>query len=325
MTKAGSTELIVQSTADRLDVFLSENIPGLTRAKARELCEKRKVEVNGRTGRAGQALLPGDTVTLSQSYVPVRATPERAADAELLFFEDDALLVVNKPRGMASVRLRAEDPPTLADWVAAHCPACVEASPDPREAGLVQRLDFSTSGLVLAAKSRAVWEALRKQLFAEEVEKSYLALVEKRPVKKRFTVSFPLVQSKDGKSMCAVRDGGDRATIQLSAVTDVTVLNEIGRNGRGFALVRAKGRRVRRHQIRAHLAASSHPLVGDVLYGSTATLGEVFPDSPGLDGFLLHAESIQLRHPSSGRDCDFRCPSPLCEELQGEDDPDDGR
>lgn len=307
-------EFHVERAVSRVDVFLSEKLDDLTRRKARELCEQEKVEVNGKPARAGQSLLPGDTVRILEPWTPVRAQPELADSAlEMLFYEDEHFLVVNKPRAMASVRLRPEDPPTVADWVVSHSASCLTASPDPRESGLVQRLDFYTSGLLLAAKDRESWETLRKQLFAEEIEKSYLALIERRPVKKKFTISIPLAQSKDGKTMCAAKETGERSPIQLSAVTEIAVVNQLEHDGRGFSLVRAKGRRVRRHQIRAHLALSGHPLVGDQMYGSSTQLEELVPSLK--EGFLLHAESIAMRHPVTDEQLHFTCDSRYCDEL----------
>ncbi len=164
---------------------------------------------------------------------------------------------------------------------------------------------------MLAAKSREAWEALRGQLFSEQIEKSYLALVEKRPVKPKFSISLPLTQSKDGKSMIVVRDQSEKQAVPLTAATEVRVLGEHAEKGKGYAFVRARGRRVRRHQIRAHLAAAGHALVGDTLYGAKSTLADILKEP--LQGFLLHAERISLIHPLKDEGLDFVCSSPLCD------------
>jgi len=302
----------------RVDLFLSENIADLSRNQARDLCENQQVFINGNPAAPGDSLEAGDTVEVIGYLGPVLAGAKETAlppDFAMLY-EDEHIVAAAKPRKMASVRLRHEDPPTLADCIASCCARCVGASPDPREAGLVQRLDFYTSGIVLAAKDRAAWEGLRKQLFAEKVEKTYLALVEKRPVKKRYTVNLPLVQSRDGKSMSVGKEKDAREPVQLAAITEVTVVGQFELGSKWFSVVRAKGRRMRRHQVRVHLASSGHALVGDTLYGSENTLNDALPWAAGEEeGFLLHAQDIRLQHPISGKEMHFQCSSDYFRKL----------
>jgi 23S rRNA pseudouridine1911/1915/1917 synthase len=310
----------VEEITARLDAFLVAQLPDLSKNRARELCENGQVFINGKLAKSGESLKPGDTVEVADFLGNVAANPA-SLDGVLpkdfaVLYEDDHLLVVAKPRKMASTRLRHDDPPTLADCIASCCSKCVQASPDPREAGLVQRLDFYTSGVVIAGKTPEGWQGVRKQLFAERVEKTYLALIEKRPVKKRFSVTLPLAQSRDGKSMTAVRERSEKEPVQLSAITEVTVVGQYELGAKWFTVVRAKGRRVRRHQIRVHLASSGHPLVGDMLYGAESTLNDALPWAhEDEEGFLLHAQDISLQHPVTGKEMRFQCSSDYFRKL----------
>lgn len=211
-------------------------------------------------------------------------------------FEDDYILAVSKPRAMHSVRQREEDELTLADCIADICPDCLTASDDPREAGLVQRLDFFTSGLVLAAKTRGIWEALHQRLLNGRIEKTYLALIEGK-LNGRQEINTLIEQTKSGKRMKIARMTEDDIDQPLKkgvfeASTTVTPLADV----KGGQIVRAESERTYRHQIRLHLSHSGHPLVGDEQYGATRTLEEF---SKGAAGFLLHAESITFQHPQT--------------------------
>ena len=229
-----------------------------------------------------------------------------------VLYEDEKLLALSKLRGMASVRLRESDPLTVSDLVTKYCKNCRNASPDEREGGLVQRLDFWTSGAILAAKDQETWNALHAMLKQEKVKKTYLALVQGIPTSKHFTINAPFSLSK-GKKIVKLAKARDKKS--LSAHTDIEVVYK--KTGRSpWSIVRATMSRGRRHQVRAHLASVGHPLVGDEQYGSTFQLDKVLPEVG--DGFLLHAETILLKHPYSGKKLAISAPSREFENLVGE-------
>lgn len=224
-----------------------------------------------------------------------------------VLFEDEFLLALEKPRAMHSITLTPEDSLTLADCVAAYCPQCLGASADQREAGLVQRLDHFTSGVILAAKTPGVWQSLHQMLIGNEVQKTYLALVEGTLAVAEVHISLPLRQSKGGKKMIAVRTSKAR-TNNFAAKTNIEGVGTLAFEGdRTVSIGRARARHVARHQIRVHLASFGHPLVGDKLYGAkwelAELLREVSPneivDNRSIDGFLLHAERVEFIHPVS--------------------------
>ena len=221
--------------------------------------------------------------------------------------EDEYLLAVAKPRGMACIRLRDSDSETVSDLVVRHCRACGYASPDIRDGGLVQRLDFWTSGAIVAAKDAQTWQRLRKALQAEQVSKTYLALVEGVPKKKNFVVNVAFSVSK-GKKKVRIAKGRESKT--LPARTSV----ELVAAGTKWSIVRATMCRGRRHQVRAHLASAGYPLIGDNQYGSSVSLSTLLPKCDS--GFLLHAETITLLHPVSGRKLFIKAPSNEFVELR---------
>ncbi len=296
--------LVSERAVARVDRFLAEELPGCSRRRARELCERGRVMRNGSPARAGDTVSPGDTVAVHGPIEPVAARAELAGGIEpLVLFEDARVIIVDKPRGMPSVRLRDEDPPTVADLLVAYETGCAEASPDRREGGLIHRLDTSTSGALIAAKSRTWWHELRALLLAGTIDKSYLALVEGSVEAEREVIRLPLAAKRNTRTVEVTVESGESAlaaaagsAATLPATTEITVVRRLTSS----TIVRAVAPTARRHQVRAHLAAVGHPLVGDLLYGGVRDLASVYRRETGdeegaaelTDGFLLHAERV---------------------------------
>ena len=199
-------------------------------------------------------------------------------------YADDALVAVDKPAGLATHPLRAGERGTLANALVARHPECALVADDPREGGFAHRLDTETSGVLLAARTRAAWQSLRRAFGDGAVAKEYLALVAGDPPPSG-TIEVPLVHA--GRR---VRVAGDRDLDRLAARTDFETLAR----GDGVALVRARSSSGRMHQIRVHLAHRGHPLVGDALYGGP-------PPAAGTRGHFLHAAAIDLPASVDGR------------------------
>lgn len=287
----------VDGSQPRLDRYLSDVLGDVGRRKIRELIEQEKVTVDGRRAKSSQPLIAGQIIEITQ--LPSRLTP-RVELAEEYFsqnhdfnvcFEDENLFVVNKPRAMHSVRQREGEEVTLADLVyASFSEIRVKSISDitrreEGEAGLVQRLDYFTSGLVMGAKRRDVWEEIHHDILSGKIEKSYLALVEGSLEEPKKSIELSLEECDGGRRMRASERG--RATI-----SEVQMIRELPTMK--TSVVRITGRSFVRHQVRVHLASIGHPLVGDSVYGSEREL----PDN--LSGFLLHAESIRSHHLPNG-------------------------
>lgn len=298
---------LVVSVADeraRLDQFIARRT-GCSRAEARRLIDDGKVRVNGRRAAKGLLLSAGARVELEgappsdEQKRPV-PQPERALTVLLV---DEALVALNKPAGEPSHPLRPGERGTLANALVARYPECASVADDPREGGLAHRLDIDTSGVILAARTRPAWQALRRAFSSGQVEKEYWALVAGAPPDAG-DIDAPLAHAT-ARTVKAVEQ--DEQWLNLSYSTSLArpahTHFEVLARGPDVALVRARTRTGRMHQVRAHLAHLGHPLLGDALYGG--------PPAPGgASGHVLHAARITFPHPTSGAATTLSAPLP---------------
>lgn len=244
------------------------------------------VLVNGRRGRKGQSLQPGDTVLADRRAL--RSVP--AAQPELavsLLYEDAAVIAVDKPAGMPSVARRADDRGTIVNYLIARYPE-LAAIGGAFEAGLAHRLDTGTSGVLVAGRTDAAWNRLRAQFRRRVVDKLYIAVVQGR-VRHRGTVALPIAHRPRRAHEMSVCVDPDRAHA-LGARPALTYYRCLRRQ-RDASLLAIRIPTGVRHQIRVHLASIGHPVLGDALYGDGAA-------APRL---MLHAARIAFAHPSDGR------------------------
>ena len=202
-----------------------------------------------------------------------------------LLYADEVMIAVDKPAGMPTVALHADDRDTVANYLYGRYAELRGVGGPAFEAGLVHRLDTATSGVLVAARSEAAWQSLRAQFRARRVGKLYLAVVA-GVVARRGVVDAPIAQRRHRMSVSA---RSDRARVQgRPALTRYRPL----RRGRAATLLGVQIPTGVRHQIRAHLAAIGHPVLGDQLYGEAAA-----GMAPRL---LLHAARLSVAHPTSG-------------------------
>lgn len=305
----------------RLDSFLHQMLPEMSKQFIKKLCRKGVVRVNGKFGKAGQNLKEGDRVEIDldgDELHPPMARPDlvQREGGALQFIEilseDSDFLVIKKPRSMHSITLSSDDAITVADCVAEYHPPCLHASANLREAGLVQRLDFYTSGIMLAAKNNETWTTLHQEMLSGRVSKTYLALVEgavnQAVGQEPLMITGALRESDGGKTMRVLEPGLTPAEDGQSE-TKLELVQVYLSEGKSYSLVRASAGHVSRHQIRAHLASVGHPLLGDKRYQATMALDvqEVF-EGLGGEGFFLHAETLEFLHPRTGKKVFFKCP-----------------
>ncbi len=286
------------SAGTRLDAFLAQEFPLLSRRQAKALCREQEVFCNGKPAKGGMLLRAGDVVELEEVYLQARARPELVdldASAVEVLYEDDAFLAIAKPPLMASVVIRGDDALTAADHIAAIAPQCATASKDPREAGLVQRLDYSTSGVMIAAKTPAIWNRFHQMLLSGAVQKDYLALVEGRLSGTEVRIDLPLRSAAGGERMQVAEADSVDSLPACSHIRKHSSLLGIGEN---VSLLKVQGAGMRRHQVRAHLASLGLPLVGDALYGAKSELSLLHIHR---EGFLLHASEISFKHPQTAK------------------------
>ena len=289
--------LVVDRGGERLDVFVARRLPELTRSRVRRLIDAGLVAIDGRpAAKAGVRLEPGQAVRLT---LPPPAPSELEPEPIPLriVYEDDDLLVVDKPAGMTVHPSPGHSRHTLVHAVLAHCPNLSGIGGEGRP-GIVHRLDKDTSGLIIVAKHDAAHVSLARQLKERRVEKTYLALVEGRVEPKAGVIDGPIGRHPRHRKKMAVVERGREARTRYRLLREVD----------GRSLVEVRPETGRTHQIRVHLASIGHPVVGDALYGgkgwAASSLGRQF----------LHAQRLAFRHPRTGDRLELE--APLAEDLQ---------
>ena len=280
----------------RLDLFIGEAL-GLSRARLKRLFDAGAVKVDGRAAKKGLLVAPGQRVSVVVPEEKREVVPEPGAALAVLH-EDEALVFVDKPSGMPSHPLQPGETGTAANALVARYPESAEASEDAREGGLCHRLDIETSGVMVAARTREAWTAVREAFGGREVDKRYWALVT-GPLADDGEIELPLRHHpRHPDRVEPTLEEGEGAR---EAHSEFRVL---GRSGE-YSLVEVRISTGVLHQVRAHLAAVGAPIVGDALYEGRA--------EPGLGRFFLHARRLELEHPVTHQK--VRVESPLPPEL----------
>jgi len=277
----------------RLDHFLCRRLPHLSRRHLQSLIGAGDVRVNGRRAtKKGIHLRIGDTVTLARQWVAVRSVQPQPELALPVLYEDADLAAIDKPAGLASVAQRVTDRDTVANLVAALYPETAALAGGATESGIVHRLDTATSGVLLVARTAAAHTEMRRQFAEHLVEKEYRAVVGGR-VESAGTIAHPLVGKSGDPSRMVIADTdtpGARA-----AETRIRPL----RSDAQSTLLEVHITTGARHQIRAHLAAVGHPIVGDSRYGGTPAAR-----------LMLHACEVRFSHPATRDAATIRSPTP---------------
>jgi 23S rRNA pseudouridine1911/1915/1917 synthase len=280
-------ELVVEPEAagERLDVFLARSAG--SRAAAQRLIDGGLVLVDGVARPKRHAVAAGERVT-------VQPTPEteEAAVPEATFaiaYEDEYLLVIDKPAGVVVHPARGHRSGTLAQALAGRI-----AGGDPGREGIIHRLDRDTSGLLVVARSEEVHATLKAMLQRREITREYLALVHGRPAARSGTIDAPLGRDRRVRTRISTDTDEPR-----EAVTDFETADTFP----DYTLLRVRLETGRTHQIRAHLKAIGHPVAGDPEYGGRK--GEL-----GLPRQFLHAARLAFVHPVTGRAVEERSPLP---------------
>ena len=291
------TELPVEASA-RLDHFLREALPHLSRRHLRRLLEQGNIQVNGRRSKKGHQVVAGDVVSVDRDIAQatrLRPQPELALP---ILYEDETLIAIDKPCSVPSVAQRATDLGTAANFVLAHCPGNADLGKSTMEAGIVHRLDTATSGVLLAAKSDGALRQVRQQFREHTVEKTYRLIVAGQVSGKNASgegaISTPLRNRPGRPDLVEVADEG--VAKSRPAETRYKVIGTTETTTHLEACIHTGAR----HQIRAHFASIGHPLVGDVTYGSCHA-------APRL---MLHAWRVSLVHPGSGVKTTIEAPLP---------------
>lgn len=283
----------------RLDIFLARRMPDWTRSQLGRQIHSGMVTVGAETVyKAGHEIEAGDRVTIRAARHELRAVAE---DLPLeVIHEDDDLLVVNKPAGMAVHVGAGVRSKTLVNALLHHIGALSRAGGELRP-GIVHRLDRMTSGLVVVAKNDFAHQNLSAQFKARTVHKTYLALVHGRLASDSGEIAKPV--GRDPRHRVRMRAGG-------LGPREARTRYRVTRRWRHFSLVEVEPLTGRTHQIRVHLASLGHPVVGDTLYGAPSRLTLGGREEKTLTRNFLHAAAIEFEHPRAGRRLGFQAPLP---------------
>ena len=288
--------LHVETNPDRLDRYLADRLPDFSRSRIQKLIEQGQVQVNGKICDSKKAELQvGDRIHLT---IPDAEPLElEAQDIPLdILYEDDQLLILNKPAGLVVHPAPGHADGTLVNAILAHCPD-LKGIGGVQRPGIVHRLDKDTSGAIAIAKTDIAHQNLQSQFKAKTARRTYLAIVYGAPKTDSGTIDQPVGRHPvDRKKMAVVPEekGGRRA------VTHWRVQERLG----NYTLMQFDLETGRTHQIRVHSAFIGHPVVGDPIYSAGRSLGV------NLSGQALHAWRLRLQHPLSGEWLEAIAPPP---------------
>ena len=290
MTQSNQRRVPVPEGLDgeRLDAALARMF-GLSRASAAELISSGQVLLGGRTPAKSERVPAGEWLDVTLPAAPAAPTP-RAVPGLAVVYEDDDIVVVDKPRGVAAHPTPGWTGPTVLEGLLAAGHTIATSGAAERQ-GIVHRLDANTTGLMVLAKSEPAYSALKQAFREREVDKRYHALVQGHPDPLRGTIDAPIGRHPAGDGRFAVVASG------RPSVTHYDTLEAF----RGASLAEVILETGRTHQIRVHMAALRHPCVGDRLYGADP----VFADHLGLTRQWLHAVELGFAHPADGRRVEF--------------------
>ncbi len=311
---AEGAEIVVgaDEARERLDRLLARHVPDLSRSRLKALIEAGHVTLGGRTMTdASHRVNEGDRLAVAVPE-PEDPTPQAEAIPLDVVFEDDALIVIDKPAGLVVHPAAGHWTGTLVNALIAHCGDSLSGIGGIRRPGIVHRLDKDTTGLMVVAKTDQAHAALSAQ-FADHgrtgpLERAYQALVWGRPKRDAFTIDQPLDRDPRARERIAVRRGG------REAITHVSVEQEL--TGGLVSRITCRLETGRTHQIRVHMAHEGHPLLGDETYGKgfRTKAGKLpVPAQAALEALgrqALHAAILGFAHPASGEHLRFESPLP---------------
>ncbi|HYR83585.1 MAG TPA: RluA family pseudouridine synthase [Terriglobia bacterium] len=286
----------------RLDVFLARHLGNLTRSQVQLLNRSGAILIEGHQNKAGYKIRGGETIEIDLSALePASLTPEQLPLQ--IYFEDEDLAVVEKPAGMVVHPGSGKGGGTLVHGLLFHFQNLSDVGGKSRP-GIVHRLDKRTSGLIIVAKNNVAHARLSQAFQDRQIQKSYIALVHGRPRVNSGTIELSIGRHRTIRTKMAAGAKKGR-----SAYTEYRVVEQF----RGFSLLELKIKTGRTHQIRVHLSAIGHPVVGDNVYGERQYTQFVKKHGE-LNRYFLHSTGLGFNHPSTQVPLKFH--SPLPEELQ---------
>lgn len=303
---AASIQRFLASAEDegqRVDRWLSLRLPESSRSRIQQAIAAGRVRVAGRTARPSLRLRAGQAIEIE---LPARTSPQAVPEPVPLdiLYEDDVVIAVNKPAGLV-VHPGAGVPSGTVAAGLLHRYGRLSSLAGAARPGIVHRLDKDTSGVLLVARNDASHIALVRQFAGRRVEKTYLALVHGQLSGEAGRIALPIARDLRRRTRMTTRRREGR-----SALTTWGVLARFEKGRDAFTLVEAGLHTGRTHQLRVHLSAIGHPVVGDTRYGAPRHVGIAGRPLAPLERLWLHSARIRLSHPATGQPLEIRAPLP---------------
>ncbi len=271
----------------RIDKFLADNLEAFTRSRIQKLIEENNVTVFNQAIKANYKVKAGDEIRVN--LPEVQSVDVVAEDIPLdIVYEDDCMLVVNKPQGMVVHPAAGNYSGTLVNALMYYCPDTLSGINGEKRPGILHRIDKDTSGLLLVAKNDAAHQSLSEQIKAHSLTREYRALVHGNIKADSGTIDAPIGRHPIDRKKMTITNKNSR-----EAVTHFSVLERFS----GYTYISCRLETGRTHQIRVHMSSRGHSIVGDKTYG--------VKDKFGLAGQLLHACRVGFIHPITGEYMEF--------------------
>lgn len=286
-------QLTPEMPGERIDKYLALALPDMTRSHIQKLIKDEFVLVNDNPVKANYKLSPGDLVIV---HIPDPEIPDiLPEDIPLdILYEDDDILVVNKPKGMVVHPAPGHYSGTLVNAVMFHCKDNLSGINGVMRPGIVHRIDMNTTGSLLICKNDQAHQILAAQLKEHSITRKYHAIVYGNLKNDNGTVNVPIGRHPTDRKKMSVKSKNGKP-----AVTHYQVLERFG----SFTYIECQLETGRTHQIRVHMASIGHPILGDDIYGPAKCPFQ-------LEGQTLHAKILGIRHPRSGEYMEFDAPLP---------------
>ncbi|MEG0942605.1 MAG: RluA family pseudouridine synthase [Angelakisella sp.] len=287
--------ITAELVGERLDRAATVLFPELSRSTVQSLCSGGQLLLNGKAATKSLQVKQGDTISVTLPEPQQLETLPEDIPLDIVY-EDDDLLVVNKPKGMVVHPAAGNYSGTLVNALLCHCGDSLSGINGVIRPGIVHRIDKDTTGLLIVAKNDIAHQGLSEQIKAHSFTREYAAIVHGRLKEPQFIIDAPIGRSvSDRKKMC-ITDRNSR-----NAITHVELLEELN----GFSYVKCVLETGRTHQIRVHMAYIGHPVAGDTVYGPKKAA------ITGSTGQCLHARTIGFIHPRTGEELFFTSPLPI--------------
>lgn len=282
-----------QVTGERLDKFLAEELSEMSRSHIQKLIKDGDISVNQKPVKANYKLSAGDEITVS---VPEPEIPDiLPEDIPLnIIYEDDDILVVNKPKGMVVHPAPGHYSGTLVNAIMYHCRDNLSGINGVTRPGIVHRIDMDTTGSLLICKNDRAHQSLAEQLKEHSITRKYHAIVHGNLKEDTGTVNAPIGRHPVDRKKMSIHAPNGR-----HAVTHYRVLERFG----NYTYIECQLETGRTHQIRVHMSSIGHPILGDTVYGSAKSPFK-------LEGQTLHAKVLGIVHPTTGEYMEFDAPLP---------------